>query len=72
MYKLSKLSAQMVHIRTVPFALAFQSASSGLESLLCGYGFRLQQSWKELSRASILTGNWRYTPFRREERIQEV
>jgi len=34
---------------------AFQSASSGLESLPCGYGFGPQQSWKELSRAVVLS-----------------
>jgi len=29
--------------------------SSKLESLLCGYGFGLQQYWKELGKASVLT-----------------
>jgi len=40
-------------ICTVQFALAFQSANSGLESWLCGYGFGLQQ----LSRAAALKQN---------------
>jgi len=36
MYQFHKLSAHAAHICRVQFALAFQSASSGL---LCGYGF---------------------------------
>jgi len=42
---------------TVQFVRTFQSASSGLKSLLCGFGFGLQQSWKELSRVAVLTGS---------------
>jgi len=56
MYQFRKLSVHAARICTVQFMLAFQSTSSGL---LCGYGFGPQQSWKELSRAAILTGNWR-------------
>jgi len=45
MYPFRKLSAQAGgSIGTVQFALAFQIASSGVESLLCGYGVEPQQS----------------------------
>jgi len=47
-------SAHAARICTVQFPVAFQSATSGLESA----GFKQQQSWKKLSRAALFTGNW--------------
>jgi len=44
MYPFRKLSTHAGRIRTAQFVLAFQSVSTGLESLPCGYGFGPQQS----------------------------
>jgi len=44
MYPFRKLSVHASRKCTFQFALAFQSASTGLESLPCGYGFGPHQS----------------------------
>jgi len=51
MYPFLKFFAHAGRIRTVQILVAFQSAKFGLELLSCCYGYRPQQSWKELSRA---------------------
>jgi len=63
-YQFRKPFVHVVRICTVQFARAFQSVSSGMESLLCGYDSEPPQSWKELSRAPVLTGDdERYSSF---------
>jgi len=44
MYQFRKLSTRKAYICTVQFALAFRSANSRLELLLCGYGFGSQRA----------------------------
>jgi len=70
MYQFRNLSVHAALICRVQFMLAFQSSRSGLESMLCDYGLWPQQSWKEISRAAILTGIWHHSLFWKEKGIQ--